>query len=202
MKLSQKKSLVGFLFCLPLLLGVLVVYAFPFGITLVRSLQQSTANHTLTLAHYTGLFSNSAFQLAVRNTVGFWCIALPLNVVLGLALAFLCNRHLWQRLKPVLVFPAMVPAACSLVLLQMIFPTAVYADIIASEVASPILIIALFLWKYVGYSMLILSARCIPSPKSCSKPPRSVGRTSGKFSQKFNYRCYTRPLRLACCSPF
>ncbi|MFI3170339.1 MAG: ABC transporter permease subunit [Faecalibacterium sp.] len=158
MKLSQKKSLVGFLFCLPLLLGVLVVYGFPFCITLLRSLQQSAANSTFTLAHYTGLFSNSAFQLAARNTFTFWAIALPCNLLLGLGLAYLCNHCFLRHCKPILVFSAMVPAACSVALLQLLLPTDTYAALIASEVHAPLFILLLFLWKYLGYTILILSA--------------------------------------------
>lgn len=158
MKLSQQKSMIGFLFCLPLLLGVVVVYGIPFCITLLRSVQQSAANHTITLAHYAGLFSNSAFQLAARNTLLFWAVALPCNLLFGLALAYGCNRCFLRHCKPALVFPAMVPAACSVALLQVLLPTNTYTTLTTSETIAPVFIILLFLWKYIGYTVLILSA--------------------------------------------
>lgn len=175
MNLSQRKSFLGFLFCLPLALGVLIVYGLPFCVTLFRSLQQVNQASIIGVANYVSLASNSAFLLALRNTLLFWVLALPCNVLLGLALASLCNRCFLRHCKPFLVFPAMVPAACSIALLQVCFSADTYTAILTSEIASPILIILLFLWKYLGYTVLILCAALCTIPAECIEAAAQCG---------------------------
>ena len=74
----------------PSLAGVLTFFILPFFVVIYYSLIDDTSSGIFVgIDNFTRLFENSAFKLALRNTGLFSVTAVPLVVVLALALAVL-----------------------------------------------------------------------------------------------------------------
>ena len=76
------------MFLLPSFLGLLIFYVLPFGLII----HYAMVDNPLTMnfvgwQNFETLFRNSAFQQAMKNTVVFSCVVIPLGVVLPLLLA-------------------------------------------------------------------------------------------------------------------
>lgn len=72
--------------------------------------------------NYRIIFTNSAFLLAVKNTLRFALVCIPLLVMLGLAIALAMGsiRHM-QAVKSLYLFPLAMPTAAVAVVWKMVF---------------------------------------------------------------------------------
>ena len=77
----------GALWILPSFLGVLVFYLLPYADVARRSFFGAVDNQFVGLANYQAILGNTAFRLAVKNTVKFTLICVPTLVLLALACA-------------------------------------------------------------------------------------------------------------------
>lgn len=75
------------LLALPALTALGAGYLLPLGIAFYKSFFAGMSANFAGLKNYTDLFGNYAFGLAVRNLLRLWCIAVPLNLALGVLLA-------------------------------------------------------------------------------------------------------------------
>ena len=75
------------LFLLPSLLGVTVFCLLPFLDVVRRSFLTAVTGEWNGVGNYLAVFQNQAFQLAVKNTVRFTLVCLPLLIGTGLFLA-------------------------------------------------------------------------------------------------------------------
>lgn len=76
------------LFVIPGLLGMLVFYIIPYFASFYYALTDVGTGKFIGLENYVSLFGNVSFQVAVRNTLLFTAICVPLNVVLPFVLAY------------------------------------------------------------------------------------------------------------------
>jgi multiple sugar transport system permease protein len=85
----------AWLFLAPTLLGLLVLSAAPIGATLLISLTNWDLLRTpefVGLGNYLGLLDNERFHLALRNTVFYVVVSVPLGMTLALGLALALNH--------------------------------------------------------------------------------------------------------------
>lgn len=85
----HKDTRAFFLFLAPSLLGVIIFVLLPFLDVFVRSFQTVVTKQFVGFKNYATIFSNQAFQLAVKNTIRFTLVCIPLLVVIGLLIALL-----------------------------------------------------------------------------------------------------------------
>lgn len=123
------------------------------------------------LANYIDLFSNQAYLQAAGNTLIFSLISLPLVVGLSLLLALLLNSRLKARsqLRSLFLSPLLVPVASVVLVWQVLFS---YNGVLNTSLADwgfiPVdwlksvqarwVIIGLYLWKNLGYNMVLFLA--------------------------------------------
>ena len=75
-------------FLSPSFLGVGIFFILPFGVVVYYSLIDGVGSRNFVfLENFIKLFQNSAFRLAAKNTLSFSLLAVPLAVVLSIALA-------------------------------------------------------------------------------------------------------------------
>lgn len=86
------------MFLLPGLSGVALFYLIPFADVVRRSFCHSATGDFCGLENYTDIFSNVAFRLALRNTLRFMVVCIPLLLLLSLLLS-LTLMELWGRLE-------------------------------------------------------------------------------------------------------
>ena len=81
-----------FLFLLPSFGGVLVFVLLPFLDVLKRSFSTAVTGQFCGPQNYQTIFTNTAFLLAVKNTVRFTIVCIPLLGVIGLVIALPISR--------------------------------------------------------------------------------------------------------------
>ena len=158
----------------PSLVGVLIFFFLPLLMLLVTSFQKSPTNSDFVgFRNYERVLTNDAFINASKNTLTFALISVPLAVILALFVAMLLNLGLPGKslFRSFLLNPMMVPVASVVLIWQVffsyngvingiaekIFDSPEKIDWLKSEYAQ-IVIMLLFLWKNLGYNMVLFLA--------------------------------------------
>ena len=111
-----------FMFLLPGLLGITIFIFVPFGDVVIRSFHTSLTGEFVGLNNYKNLFQNTAFRLAVHNTIRFIIVCLPLLLVISLLLAVMINgASKWEKYKNMYLLPMAIPAATIVLVWKMLF---------------------------------------------------------------------------------
>ncbi|HPT75981.1 MAG TPA: hypothetical protein PLC16_04475 [Defluviitaleaceae bacterium] len=91
-KNKQENFIVTFIFLALSLLGFSVFYIIPFIVAGVYSFFDSSFGASfVALRNYMDLINNPVFRLAVKNTLVFTVISVPLSVFISLGLALILN---------------------------------------------------------------------------------------------------------------
>ncbi len=163
----------------PSLAGVSVFFIIPFLVVVYYSLIRSPINPEFVgLENFLSVLKNSSFQMAAKNTATFSAVAVPLAVVLSLGLALMleCRIPGKSLFRTFFLSPMMVPVASVVLIWQVVFHyngtlnevLAVFGaekiDWLKSQYAQ-IVIVILFLWKNLGYNMILFMAALNNIPK-------------------------------------
>lgn len=156
----------------PSFLGMLLFFILPFGVVIYYSLIAGTLDSSFVwLKNYAAVLHNNAFRIAVKNTAVFSLASVPLAVVLSLALALLLETRIpaKSQLRTFFLSPMMVPIASIILVWQVLFHyngavnefIAVFGvhriDWLKSDFCL-VVITLLFLWKNLGYNMILFMA--------------------------------------------
>jgi len=180
-RIKQKAAdrLLGICFLSPSLIGVSIFFILPFFVVIYYSVTEGVGYREFVwLENYSKLFQNSAFQLAARNTATFSLSAVPLAVILSLALAVMLEKHIPGQsfFRTTFLSPMMVPVVSIVLVWQIVFnyngtlnETASLFGLDKTDwLSSPycqVVIVALFLWKNLGYNMILFMAGLSNIPK-------------------------------------
>ena len=168
MKRKIGRKWAGAVFLVPSLLGVLLFVILPFGDVVRRSFMTAVTKEAAGVKNYKIVFTNSAFLLAVKNTLKFSLVCIPLMVALGLAIALAMGsiRHM-QAVKSLYLFPLAMPTAAVAVVWKMVFYEKGFlnkyleqfgigggVDYIGSGAAFYVLA-GTYIWKNLGYTIVL-----------------------------------------------
>ncbi|MFC4598108.1 carbohydrate ABC transporter permease [Cohnella hongkongensis] len=163
----------------PSAVGFALFYLIPFVMGLFYSFVDSPINrHFAGLDNYRELLASGSFRKAAFNTFSFSAVSVPLILALSLGLALLLNSKLYLRqwLRTAYVLPLVVPVASIVFVWQMLFDWngSVNAwlsgfgvdrvDWMKTE-ASRSVIIVVYLWKNIGYNVILFLAGLQQIPK-------------------------------------
>ena len=169
----------GWVWLAPSFLGVALFYIVPFGVIVYYSLIDNPIRRNFVfLDNFTALFANSAFRIAASNTLKFSVIAVPLAVILALLLALLLEARipLKSQFRTFFLSPLMVPVASVVLIWRVLFHfngvinefLAVFGvdkiDWLQSEY-NQVVVIVLYLWKTLGYNMILFMAALSNVPR-------------------------------------
>jgi multiple sugar transport system permease protein len=171
----RREALTGILFLLPSLIGVCALLVFPMADTVRRSFL-TVAGDWRGLENYRMLMDNASFRLAARNTARFLVTAVPLIMVLSLGVALMAKRAP-AFLKSSLLVPLALPVASFALLWRALFDshglvnaalTAMGADAIPfmDSGASFWVLVGSYVWKNIGYDMVLLLSALMNVPGS------------------------------------
>ena len=194
MKRMEKK---GVCLAAPAVLGFLIFYVLPMGVTLWQSV--SYGGVFVGLENYRITFENHMFWLAVGNTLRFLGVALPLILVIALGLALLlAEKFPGNRFfRLILLYPMLVPVAATVMVVQIFLGTRGVLntfliqwgfsrqDWIYSSWAFLILVL-LYLWKNIGYAVILLLAGLAMIPREYMEMARMDG------AGRWKCLCYIR----------
>lgn len=175
----QKKKLISWLFLLPSLIGVIVFFVAPFMVVIYYSMINNPIQKEFVgFANYVNVWNNAAFKQAAKNTLMFSFLAVPLAVILSLFLAAVMESRIPFKsyFRTFFLSPLMVPTASVVLIWQVMFHQnglvnnvgtffgAQKIDWLKSDYAA-VVIIVLFLWKNLGYNMILFMAALASIPK-------------------------------------
>lgn len=166
-------------FMLLSIVGVLVFFIIPFMVVIYYSVTDGTANASFVgFENFRKLLSNAAFKRAMKNTGIFSITAVPAVVIFSLLLAVLleANIPLKSTFRTIFLSPMIVPAASVILIWQVLFDYhGVINDITALFGAAPvewmksqygyIVVVLLFLWKNIGYNMIMFMSALSAVPR-------------------------------------
>ena len=167
---KQKRMLLVFL--LPGMLGLLVFYVLPFFGGIYFSVTDGTRENAFVgMANYLSVWQNQMFRLGLVNTLQLSLICAPLIFVSSFLLAGML-KGLGERstgYRNVLLLPYLMPSAAMLILFLLLFdyggpvnralqalgmPRVLWKESGAMRVP----VIALYVWKNLGFSVVIFSS--------------------------------------------
>ena len=166
-------------FLAPSFLGVAVFFIVPFCVVVYYSVIDGVGSKNFVfLDNFIKLFNNSAFLLAAKNTLSFSAVAVPLAVVLSIVLALMLEARipLKSQFRTFFLSPMMVPVASVVLIWQVLFNAngsinefimlfgADKIDWLQSDY-NIYVVVLLFLWKNLGYFMILFMAGLANIPK-------------------------------------
>ena len=172
-KRKRRERATGWLFLTPSVAGVALFFVVPFLVVIYYAMVDNPVQHNFVwFKNFAAVLKNTAFLQAAKNTAVFSAMAVPLAVILSLGLALLLEAKipLRSQFRTFFLSPMMVPTASVVLIWQVLFHYngvinqfterfGVQAiDWLKDEKLNQIVILTLFLWKNLGYNMILFMA--------------------------------------------
>ena len=164
---------------MPSLLGVTLFFVAPFFVVIYYSvIDNPIQGNFVGFGNFINVWNNAAFKQAGINTLKFSLLAVPLAVLLSLFLAAVMESRIPGKsyFRTFFLSPLMVPTASVVLIWQVLFNYngiinnvlkffgSDKIDFLKSDKAQ-IVIVVLFLWKNLGYNMILFMAALASIPK-------------------------------------
>ena len=199
---SRRGRFVSWVFLAPSLIGVGLFFVLPFGVVIYYSLINNPVQHRFVGVHnFISTWSNNAFRLAAGNTLLFSAIAVPLAVVLSLWLAVIMESKIPLRstFRTFFLSPMMVPIASVILVWQVLFDDNGLVNVWLGKFGvdkidwlksayAPLVIIILFLWKNLGYNMILFMSGLSSIPKDQIEVARLESATENQIFWRIKIR--------------
>ena len=156
-------------FLIPSLAGVILFYLAPFAVVIFYAfVDNPITKNFVGFQNIVNVFKNASFQEASLNTLRFSVIAVPSALVIALLLAIMLDHKipLASEFRTSYLSPMVVPVASVVLVFQVLFDF----NGVASEMVQffggekidwmksnwgPVVVLILFLWKNLGYNMIL-----------------------------------------------
>ena len=180
-------------FMLPSVAGVVIFVLLPFLDVVRRSFVTAVTQEWIGFRNYKIIFSNQAFGLAVKNTVRFTLVCLPLLIGIGLFMSVQLSRlKEMQLIKSLFLFPMAMPAATVVLIWKMMFSRQGFLngwlmgagfpgdgalpDYMGTSAAFWVLVFS-YIWKNLGYTMVLWLAGIFSVSTDLTEAARVDGAT-------------------------
>ncbi len=165
-----KKKWRGFFWILPSFSGVAAFYLLPYADVVRRSFLGAVDNKFVGISNYQAIMGNTAFRLAVRNTIKFTLSCIPVLILLALACAVaLCRSKYGGVIKSAFLMPMALPAVSVALVWRLLFHSQgllnywlehlglAGQDWMNGKSAFWILVLS-YIWKNLGYDIVLWMA--------------------------------------------
>lgn len=179
MRKYKKGSWKGLLFVLPSLAGVSLFWLIPSMDVVRRSFFGAVSGKFTGIQNYAAVFENRAFRLAAMNTLRFFLVCIPLLVCLSLLIAVILTRQkkMLQLLKSTFLLPMAIPVASVVLLWKLLFHKRGILNGVLAALSLPALdwmntdasfyvLVASYLWRNLGYDMILWMAGLAAIPQA------------------------------------
>lgn len=168
-----------FIFLGPSLAGLMFFYIIPFIWMIYFSFLDNTIKGDfLGLDNYIHLVNNNIYKLAVKNTITFTLLAVPTLVILSLIIALVLEKGVFfqEKINTALILPLVVPVASVIIFFDLMFD---YKGVLNNLLSianfqaldwknsqySMLIIILMYVWKNLGYNVILFLAGLANIPK-------------------------------------
>ena len=176
---DRRGKQISVLYLLPSVIGVLLFFVLPFFIVIYYSVIDDPINAEFVFFdNFVMVFHNAAFQQAAKNTMIFSAAAVPLAVVLSLLLAMMLESKIpfKSQFRTFFLSPMMVPIASVVLIWQVLFHyNGMMNEVLGwfgrdkvdwlNSAYAQVVIVVLYLWKNLGYNMILFMAALSSIPK-------------------------------------
>ncbi len=194
LKLKTKEALAGLGFALPSLAGFALFFVIPFFISLYYCFTEGIGEMRFAgLKNFQSLFQSSSFLLALKNTLRFTALSIPLIFIVSLGFALLLNTKVkgLSFFRSIFILPLVIPVASVVLVWQIIFHDRGFLNALMVILGIPsidwlnsegalVVLILLYIWKNCGYNMILLLAGLNNIPKEYYESARIDG--AGSFT--------------------
>ncbi len=202
-KRTRMEQIKSGLFLAPSFIGVMLFFVIPFGVVVYYSLLENPISKVFVgLQNFQKIVVNKAFVTAATNTFRFSIIAVPLSVVIALLLAIMLDEKIpfHTQFRTFFLSPMMVPVASIVLIWQVLFhQNGAVNDILLKffdfkpidwlkSDQGYIVIVVLFLWKNLGYNMILFMASLASIPKDIIEVARLESANSFQIFFKIKVR--------------
>ncbi len=175
----RREKIFSGLCIVPSFAGVMIFFLVPFGIVVYYSLVNNPVMREFVgLDNFKALLENTAFKTAAGNTAMFSAIAVPLAIILSLGMAVLFEGKIPGKsvFRTFFLSPLMVPTASVVLVWQVLFHNHGTVNQLLETFgiesvdwlksgSGQVVIILMFLWKNLGYNMILFMAALAAIPK-------------------------------------
>lgn len=195
MKFEKKQVVWAYIFLLPSLIGIAVFYVIPYIMCVYSSFVSKGS--FAGLDNYINLFQNKAFLYALRNTVIFTAVAIPLLMIISFLIAkFLASfKKISAFFRSAYLMPIVIPAASLIYVWQLLFDDYGIVNNILSSLGidtvqffssgfSMVMIIIIYIWKNCGFCVILFTAGLANLPKSVHESAYLEGASGFKTTIK------------------
>lgn len=192
----RKKSV--WLYLMPGMVGLLAFYLVPFGWGIWFSLTDGTINNSFVgFDNYLRVWQVEVFQLGLRNTLELSLLCAPAIFVISFMLASMLRKHVAgdSFFRNALLMPYLMPSSAMLIIWLLIFD---YGGVInrlfvamgfervfwLEGNALRVPIVLLYIWKNLGFSVVIFTAALQAVPESLYEYASLEG--AGYFRREFS----------------
>ena len=195
MKFEKKQVVWAYIFLLPSLIGIAVFYVIPYIMCVYSSFVSKGS--FAGLDNYIKLFQNKAFLYALRNTVIFTAVAIPLLMIISFLIAkFLASfKKISAFFRSAYLMPIVIPAASLIYVWQLLFDDYGFVNNILSSLGidtvqffssgfSMVMIIIIYIWKNCGFCVILFTAGLANLPKSVHESAYLEGASGFKTTIK------------------
>lgn len=194
--LSKKRSINPIMvFILPGLLGFAVFYIWPFILSLEYAFVDKSVNGSFVgLRNFIDLLNNKPYLKGLKNTVLFISICVPLNIFISLGVAMLLKKTKRFKALFVLIFliPLVIPSGSMVFFWKMFFDYNGFLNSMLFQLGldkinwletsnARYVVVLIFLWKNLGYNMILFLAGLSSIPKEYYEAAKIDG--AGPFQE-------------------
>lgn len=178
-KFKKKETVMALILIAPSVIGLLIFYIIPFIWMIIYSFFDSPINGKFVgIQNYIGLLGNNAYKQAVANTAIFTGISVPLIIILSLLLSMLLNKKIRfsHEFRTAFIVPLVVPVASVIIFFELLFDYRGFLNRILdffniapidwmNSSYAMIAVITIYIWKNVGYNIILFLAGLQGIPK-------------------------------------
>lgn len=179
LNVRHKEALIGYLFSSPYLIGFMVFFAIPSVMSVYYCFTKGVGGFDFVgLDNFKSILSSGSYQLAVKNTLIFNSISVPIIMIVSLVLAILLNKALRgaRYFRMFFVMPLVIPVASVILVWQITFDEFGALNSLLSHFGiagvdwmkskwSLAILVLLYVWKNCGYNIILFTAGLNSIPK-------------------------------------
>lgn len=196
-KIYKKEAIAGYLFISPSLIGFMIFFAIPFIGSLYYCFTSGIGGTQFVgLKNFLDLFRSKSFLLALKNTIIFSSISVPLIIIVSFITALLLTMKIkgLAYFRTFYIIPLIIPTASVILAWKVLFDEYGFANHLLVNLSlhpnywfegkwSVIILTMLYLWKNCGYNIILFIAGIKSIPVNYYESARVDG--AGRFRCMF-----------------
>lgn len=177
--MRHKEALAGYLFSSPYLAGFLIFFAIPSAMSVYYCFTRGVGSFEFAgLDNFKSVIASNSYRLAVKNTLIFNSVSVPVIMIVSLLLAMLLNKALRgaRYFRMFFVLPLVIPVASIILVWQITFNEFGVLNNLLNHFGiagvewlnskwSIAVLVLLYVWKNCGYNIILFTAGLNSIPK-------------------------------------